>query len=250
MTKLTLLLTLPLLISTALQGASPLRIGVIGLDHGHVSGFFRKNQTRTDIQIVGIAEPNKAVADRYAGTFHLESGLLYSSAAEMLDKTKPEAVVLFSDTHSHAAMVELCAAKGIHVMMEKPLAVSVAEGKAMAAAARKSKIHVLVNYETTWYPNNQIIWQEVKEKKSLGDIRKVVVRDGHQGPKEIGVPNEFFSWLTDPAKNGAGALYDFGCYGANLMTWLMDGQRPLTVTAVTQRIKPDIYPKVDDDATV
>ena len=81
-------------------------------------------------------------------------------------------------------------------------------------------------------------------------IRKVVVHDGHQGPKEIGVQPEFLAWLTDPKKAGGGALFDFGCYGANLMTWLMDDKRPETVTAVTQTIKPDVYPKVDDEATI
>ena len=55
-----------------------------------------------------------------------------------------------------------------------------------------------------------------------------MVHDGHQGPKEIGVPPEFLNWLTDPAQNGAGALYDFGCYGVDLMTWLMHGETPLT----------------------
>ncbi len=61
---------------------------------------------------------------------------------------------------------------------------------------------------------------------------------------------EFFAWLTDPNKNGAGALFDFGCYGANLMTWMMDNQRPVAVTAMTQQIKPQVYPRVDDEATI
>jgi predicted dehydrogenase len=78
----------------------------------------------------------------------------------------------------------------------------------------------------------------------------MVVMDGHKGPKEIGVGPEFFSWLTDPKLNGAGALFDFGCYGANLMTWLMDNQRPVTVTARTLQVKPGIYPRVDDEATI
>ena len=70
--------------------------------------------------------------------------------------------------------------------------------------------------------------------------------DGHEGPKEIHTPPEFFNWLSDPVKNGAGALFDFGCYGANLMTWMMDNQRPLRVTAMTQQIKPDIYAVNED----
>jgi predicted dehydrogenase len=77
-----------------------------------------------------------------------------------------------------------------------------------------------------------------------------VVHDGHPGPKEIGVNQEFLDWLTDPVENGGGALTDFGCYGVNLISWLMKGARPLSVTAVTQQIKPDIYPKVDDEATI
>jgi predicted dehydrogenase len=51
-------------------------------------------------------------------------------------------------------------------------------------------------------------------------------------------------------KNGAGALFDFGCYGANLMTWMMDNQRPLLVTATLQTFKPQIYGRVDDEADV
>ena len=43
---------------------------------------------------------------------------------------------------------------------------------------------------------------------------------------------------------------DFGCYGANLMTWLMQGEKPLAVTAITHHIKPALYPHVDDDASI
>ncbi len=239
-----------LLLAATLNAAEPLRLGVAGLAHGHVAGFFRKALTRSGIQIVGIAEPDETIRSRYAAEYKLDSSLLFKSVVEMLDRTKPEAVVIYTDTFDHKGIVELCAARHIPVMMEKPLAVSIEDGKAIAAAAKRGGIPVLVNYETTWYPNNQIIWSEVKERKSIGDIRKVVVRDGHEGPKEIGVPPEFFRWLSDPVRNGAGALFDFGCYGANLMTWLMDNQKPTTVTAVTQQIKPEIYRNVDDDATI
>jgi predicted dehydrogenase len=134
-------------------------------------------------------------------------------------------------------------------MMEKPLAVSVEDALAMQRAADAAHIPVLVNYETTWYPSNAAVFQLVRDG-ALGEVRKVVIHDGHKGPKEIGVSPEFLSWLTDPARNGGGALFDFGCYGADLMTWLMRGAAPLTVTAVTQQIKPDVYPRVDDEATV
>jgi predicted dehydrogenase len=107
----------------------------------------------------------------------------------------------------------------------------------------------MVNYETTWYASNRAAYDELRNG-SLGPVRRVVAHDGHQGPKEIGVPPEFLSWLTDPAQNGAGALYDFGCYGVDLMTWLMHGETPLAVTAVANHDKPEIYRNVDDDATI
>jgi predicted dehydrogenase len=88
------------------------------------------------------------------------------------------------------------------------------------------------------------------DQNQLGVLRKVVVRDGHEGPKEIGVSSEFLEWLTDPKLNGGGAIIDFGCYGANLITWLVNGKRPVSVSAVTQQFKPEIYPKVDDEAII
>jgi predicted dehydrogenase len=135
-------------------------------------------------------------------------------------------------------------------MVEKPLCLDAREASAIVALAKKHKIQVLTNYETTWYPSTQALYDLVDTKQSLGPIRKIVVRDGHQGPKEIGVQEEFLDWLTDPARNGGGALMDFGCYGANLTTWLMHGAEPLTVTAVTLHVKPDVYRRVEDEATI
>src|SRR5580704_6345704 len=229
--------------------AGPLRVGIAGLVHGHVDGFFQRSLHRPEIQVVGISEANQQVTARYAAQYNLDRSLLFTDLEDMLQKTHPQVVLAYTNTYDHRRVVEICARHGIPVMMEKPLAVSAEDAHAIADAARKGKIQVLVNYETSWYRSNHAAYDLVHDK-SIGDIRKVVVHDGHQGPKEINVAPEFFAWLNDPKLNGAGALYDFGCYGADLMTWLMDGQRPTTVTAVTQQIKPEIYPRVDDEATI
>lgn len=228
------------------QKTQPLRIGIAGLTHAHV-GWLLSRAHDSDIQIVGIAEANREVAEKYLKQYNLPHSLLYSSLNEMLDKCKPDAVCAFNSIYEHLEVVKACAPRGIHVMVEKPLAVSMDHAKQMQALAQKYHIYLLTNYETTWYGSNRKAFAMLD---SIGEIRKMVVHDGHQGPKEIGVPKEFFAWLTDPVKNGAGALTDFGCYGANQVTWLMKGQRPTSVSAVTQHIKPDIYPKVDDEATI
>jgi predicted dehydrogenase len=174
---------------------------------------------------------------------------MFADLDEKIAKVRPQAVLVYTNTYDHRRVAETCARHGVHVMMEKPLAVSLEDALAMQKAAQAGKIHVLVNYETSWYRSNHAAYDLVQDG-SLGEVRKVVVHDGHKGPKEIGVEPEFLSWLTDPKLNGGGALFDFGCYGADLMTWLMDGQRPQSVTAVTQRIKPEIYSRVDDEATI
>jgi predicted dehydrogenase len=236
-------------VSFARSSGKPLPVAIVGLVHGHVAGFLGPALKRSDIQIVGIAEPDQQLAQRYANEFKLDSQFLYSDVEEMLTTVQPQAVLVYTDTRDHRRVVEAAARHHIPVMMEKPLAVSVEDALAIKRAADAAHIPVLVNYETTWYASNTAVYQLVREG-ALGDIRKVVVHDGHRGPKEIGVPPEFLSWLTDPARNGAGALFDFGCYGADLMTWLMRGAVPTTVTAVTQQLKPEIYPHVDDEATI
>lgn len=229
--------------------APPLRVAIAGLVHGHAEGFFHQFKDRPDIQIVGIAEPERQLFERYAKKYALNASLWHADLDEMLRATNPQAVLAYTNTYDHRRVVEVCAKRGVHVMMEKPLAVSYEDAVAIESAARAGKIQVLVNYETTWYRSNRAAYNLVHQG-AIGAIRKVVVRDGHNGPKEIGVSPEFLGWLTDPKLNGGGALFDFGCYGADLMTWLMDGRRPDNVTAVTQHLKPEIYPHVDDDATV
>ncbi|HMD37924.1 MAG TPA: Gfo/Idh/MocA family oxidoreductase [Candidatus Acidoferrum sp.] len=229
--------------------SAPLRIGIAGLVHGHVGGFLRQNLHRPDIQLVGVAESDKQLSETITKQFALSPEIFFSSVEDMLVKTKPQAVLIYTNTYDHRAVVEACARHGIPVMMEKPLAVSNEDARAIQSAAQRGNIQVLVNYETTWYRSNRAAYDLVHEN-AIGEIRKVVVHDGHQGPKEINVEPWFLNWLTDPKLNGAGALFDFGCYGADLMTWLMDYRRPDTVTAVAQRIKPDIYPRVDDEATI
>jgi glucose-fructose oxidoreductase len=167
----------------------------------------------------------------------------------MIERTHPQAVLVYTPISEHRHAIGIAAQYGVSAMVEKPLTISLDDALAIRQIARYHKIHVLVNYETTWYASNKAAYDELRDGR-LGAVRRVDFHDGHQGPKEIGVQPEFLAWLTDPAQNGAGALYDFGCYGVDLMTWLMHGETPLTVTAVTNHDKPEIYPRVDDDATI
>lgn len=231
------------------QSRPPLRVAIVGLVHGHVHGFLSQYRHSPEIEIVGVTEPDRELLSKAGSRYGFDPSILFTSLEEMIAKTRPQAVLVYTNTFDHRRVVETCARLGVHVMMEKPLAVSYEDAVTMEKAAQTGRIHVLVNYETSWYRSNHGAYDLVHDG-AIGDVRKVVVHDGHKGPKEIGVQPEFLAWLSDPKLNGGGALFDFGCYGADLMTWLMNGERPLTVTAVTQQIKPEIYARVDDEATI
>ena len=238
-----------LLLSCTVKAQQKLNVAIAGLTHDHVYLIMNSYQ-KAEVNIIGIAESNPELVKRFKNRYKIPDSLFYNNLTDLLKKKKPDVVLAYNAISEHLAVVEAAAPLGISVMVEKPLAISVKQAERMAELATQYKVHVLTNYETTWYPSNQELYKEVKESNTIGALRKIIVHDGHQGPKEIGVSAEFLSWLTDPDQNGAGALVDFGCYGANLMTWLMDGKAPISVSAVTHQIKKDVYPNVDDDATI
>jgi glucose-fructose oxidoreductase len=241
-------LLLPTL-SFAQSSSAPIPVAIVGLEHGHIAGFLPQFPKQHEFELVGIVEADKALANRYQTKYHLDPSLFYSTMDEMVAARHPKALLVYTPVGEHRRVIEQAAQHGLSVMVEKPLTLSLDDALAIRKVANQHHIQVLVNYETTWYASNRAVYNQINEGK-LGDLRKVVVHDGHEGPAEIGVQPEFLKWLTDPAENGAGALYDFGCYGADLMTWWMHGKAPIAVTAVSQTDKPGTYARVDDDATI
>ncbi len=235
--------------TTQATAQTPIRVAVVGLVHGHVQGFLHSLPSHPEIVLVGMAEPNAQLREQYAASTHLPANLFFPTEAAMLQATHPQAILVYTSIAGHRPAIEQAAPLHIAAMVEKPLATTVVDALAIQRLSQKYNVPVLTNYETTWYASNTAA-NNILASGKIGDIRKIVVHDGHQGPKEIGVGPEFLSWLTDPAQNGAGALFDFGCYGVDLATWIMHGELPLSVTAITLHIKPLIYPHVDDDSTI
>jgi len=244
-----LLITLVSFQSVTLAIEKPIRLAVAGMAHGHIS-FILGRKDKGDFKLVGVFDTNTDLSQKLSKKYKLPNNLIFSDLEKMLDEVKPEAVVAFGSVYDHLAVVEACAPRGIHVMVEKPLAVSMKHASRMAELAKKYHIQLLTDFETSWYPTTAQSFKMVDDDHFVGNLRKVVIHDGHQGPKEIGCDQVFLDWLTDPVLNGGGAIVDFGCYGANLMTALTKGEKPVSVTAVTRQFKPEVYPKVDDDATI
>lgn len=227
----------------------PLRLAIAGISHGHIDEVARRIEKTTDFCIVGIAEPDDELRKSNVLTDKVDESVFYSDLEQMLDETKPEAVAAYGSIYDHMAVVEACAPRGIHVMVEKPLATRYKDALKIRNLADRYGIKVITNYETTWYRTNWHANKLVKEGQ-LGEIFRMNIYDGHYGPWEIRCREEFLKWLTDPVLNGGGAVVDFGCYGANIATWFLEGEKPKSVYAILKQHKPEVYPKVDDDATI
>ncbi len=223
-----------------------LKVVIAGLSHDHVNRMLDKNKNG-EIIIVAIAEPGEQLRNNKKTAYQLPDSLFYKNIAGALKKTTPDLVMVFNAPVEHLAIIETCMPLHIPVMVEKPLCFSYAEAAKIKMLSQKYKTNVFTNYPSLWYTS---FIELLNKKNEVGTITKMEMHGGHRGPAEIGCSKDFLKWLTDPAKNGGGALTDFGCYGACIMTALMDGKAPTSVYATAKNLKPAVYPNVDDDATI
>jgi predicted dehydrogenase len=232
------------------QPTPPIRLAVIGLDHDAVGDFIARMRTHSDVQLVGIVESNQTLVARYTQLLSLSTNSFAASLEELLARTNVQAAAVFTSTLDHRQVVEDCAAHKIDVMLEKPLAINLDAALAMASTAKKNGIQIIVDYETSWYPSIRTAYEIVHSRQEIGELRHLEVNAGDVGPKEAGCSDMFVEWLTDPKQSGGGAVTDFGCYGAALITWFMNEQRPDSVFALAQHTKPQLYPNVEDAGTI
>jgi len=254
--RFALLLSLTLVCAAAaISGPAPaapnapetkVKLAIIGLDHDHVWGLLRDLAGEPNAELVGIADNHQPLVDQ-AKTKVPSTVKFYSDYVKMLDEMKPDGVIVTTENDRHLEILRECAKRHIHYSTEKPMATTAADAREMERLANQAGIKVMVNYWNAWVAPTHALYHRIHDGE-LGPVQRIIVRYGHQGPKEIGVSKYFADWLYDPVKNGGGAIMDFGCYGAEWAVWLKG--RPARVSAVTQKLKVDQHNAVDDDATI
>ncbi|MFN0166495.1 MAG: Gfo/Idh/MocA family protein [Bryobacteraceae bacterium] len=226
--------------------AKEYKIAVAGLIHSHVWGHLDKMVKGQPARLVGVAEtnPDLIAEARKAG---VASRLFHSDYRKMIDETKPDIVWAFVENNRHLEIVQFCAPRKVHVMFEKPLAASHKDAAAIRALARKHGIQVMTNYQMAWWPANYAAKARA-DAGALGQVWRLRGIVGHGGPGSTGRGKPFFDWLTDPDKNGAGALMDFECYNALWSLWYLG--RPESVFARVNHLRPERFPKVEDTSVM
>lgn len=220
-------------------------VDIIGLGHAHVWGHLRELLKSDQVHLAGIAEPNAELAAE-AKKSGAPDNIFYTDYHKMLTETKPNIVWAFVENNRHLEIVQACAPLGIEVIFEKPLAATYKQAVAIRDLAHKYNINVITNYQMAWWPANFAAKAQA-DSGGIGKVWRLHGIVGHGGPSPNGVRNKyFFDWLTDPVKNGAGALMDFGCYDALWSLWYLG--RPDSVFATANHLRPETFPKVEDNA--
>ena len=228
--------------------AQEYKIAVVGMVHSHVWGHLNEMiKGNTPAKLVGISEPNAELAAE-AKKMGATDDLFVADYKKMLDEKKPNIVWAFVENNRHLEIVEACAPRKINVIFEKPLASTYKDAVKIRDIAKKAGIQVMVNYQMAWWAANYTAKAQA-DSGVAGKIYRLRGVVGHGGPGSEGVRNKyFFDWLTDPVKNGAGALMDFGCYNALWSLWYLG--RPESVFATVNHLQPEKFPKVEDNATI
>ncbi len=237
--------------------AQEYKIAVVSMLHAHVWLHLDTMLKGDKVKLVGISETlpdliqraeREDVIPQTQGVTRpgVPASLIFADWKKMIDQTKPDIVWAFTPTNEHVDVVRYCAPKGIHVMMEKPLAATLKEALEIQALARKYNILVLTNYGSTWQAN-QYAAKAAVDAGEIGPVWRLHAVTGHNGP---GNPktSSFAAWLADPVQNGGGALMDFGCY---MVLWSLQMKgMPESVYATAQHMKPETFPKVEDNAVI
>ena len=235
-----------LLMSLPLCAQQDYKLAIIGLMHAHVWNHLKPMMEAKDVKLVGIAETNPdLIAEakkRGAGDVPV-----FPDYKKMLDEVKPDIVWAFVENNRHLEIVEVCAPRKINVIFEKPLASTYHDALAIEKLARQHNIRIQTNYQMAWWAANYTAKAEA-DSGAIGQVWRLHGIVGHGGPGSSGVGKYFFDWLTDPVKNGAGALMDFECYNALWSLWYMG--RPETVYATANQLRPETFPKVEDTSAM
>jgi predicted dehydrogenase len=216
---------------------------VAGLVHDHAWQMLPQFAAIPGVRVVGAADRNRPLREKIRKEFGVTA--LFSNPNDLFAKVKADAVLVCDSNAGGVPIVEAAAAAGLHAMVEKPMAANAAGARRMLKAAERHKTRLMINWPLAWDPATTRALELVRAGE-IGHVFHARIHMAHQGPKEAGCTPYFWKWLYDAKQNGAGAIVDYCCYGANIMAMLWG--RPREVTGVARRLVKRI--PVDDNAMV
>ena len=251
--------------------AKKYRVGIIGFGHMHVNNVAQRFGAHPQVEWVACADTVPVVPELRDAPYtrkwnqamlmeKLGIPKSYDCWREMLDKEQFDIIVVTSENAQHADIVVACAAKGINVCVEKPMAVSLADGLRMARAVRAAGTKMVINWPTTWTPAARTM-KKVIDSGVIGRPLQVKWRAGHTGPLGSGAhhtgvsenaapmtgPERAATWWHQVAAGG-GSILDFCCYGAMLSRWWL-GEQAVSAQGLRTNLESQ-YGDADDNSVI
>jgi glucose-fructose oxidoreductase len=216
-------------------------VAVVGFAHMHAGDQIRLIQQTPEAELVAVWDTEPARRDPVADDLGVPAALRYDQLEALLTETVPDIAVVCSTTGEHTELVELLAARGVHVILEKPFALTLGDADRMIAAAEAAGTLLVVNWPLAWYPAH-LTTQRLIAEGMIGQVTEVHYYDGNRGPLTHGhdklellepdAATKAASWWYQP-EFGGGSLLDYLGYGATIATWFRDGELPERLTAIT-----------------
>ncbi len=208
-----------------------LRVAVIGAgqiaQRGHLPGF-----TRAGAELVALCDSAHPELEQIAGQYSIQK--TYRDWNEMLDQGGFDAVSICTPPFLHCEMAVASLRRGLHVLVEKPMAVSLAECDQMIAAAEESGKMLMVSHNQRFMAAHQLA-KAILDSRELGQLYLIHGVFGHSGP-EVWSPTQ--TWYFQRAQAGMGVMSDLGYHKLDLITWLA-GQQLDQVAAFSSTFEKD-----------
>lgn len=229
------------------MAGSRIRLGFVGAEHLHFNGLLKSALEAPTAEVVGFTSTDPELQAHFAQQYPQVPA--YASSAELYEQGKPEAIITCADNLRGAEVVAEAAARGVHVMKEKPMAASLEVAEEMATTAARHGVRLMINWPTNWSPAIHHAKKLVDEGR-IGRVWQIHHRAGHGGPPPDyaargPISRVGWGWLIERETNGGGAAIDFCSYGAVLSRWIM-GQ-PSRVSGMGGRYSKDFF-TVEDNA--
>jgi len=220
------------------------RIAGINFAHLHMGDNLRMAFEHLSCDIVGIADESPELMQPSIEKFSISADQVFTDYRKCLEQTQPDLVLLCPPTAEHGEWTRRVAEYGVHILMEKPFAASLAEADAMIAAVEPTGKQLAINWPLVWVASHRTTKRMIDEGE-IGDVLEVHYYDGNRGPlwhtadkvemtAEQVVASKPDSWFYS-REHGGGSLLDYLGYGVTLGTWFMNGRRPLEVTTTVDQ---------------
>jgi predicted dehydrogenase len=217
---------------------SKVRIAGINFDHFHMGDLLRMVHEHPGAELVGICDEQPGRMEEAARKFGIPPERVFTDVKACMVQARPEVVILCPAAARHGEYVKLVAPYGVHVMVEKPFAASLAEADAMVAAMPAGKL-LAINWPLRWMPA-AVTTKRLIDEGLIGEVLQYHHLGGNRGPLMHGADkaekaptpaDKAASWFYQRAAGG-GSLLDYLGYGTTLGTWFIGGKKPIEVTAV------------------